>query len=70
MMELMNDISLELNEERRREVVSDTMRVARAANRLLRESAAVALVTTGQWLSGDTSDDRMQSRMRVGSDCV
>jgi hypothetical protein len=44
MMELMNDLALQLNEERRREVALDTMRAIRAAN-ALRPAADLTLVT-------------------------
>ena len=74
MMELMNDLALELNESRRRELALDAMRAVRASNGGLRRSAAVALVAAGQWLAGDpVATDRQPSpaqKMQVSGDCV
>jgi len=74
MMELMNDLALELNESRRRELALSTMSDAGAANGGLRRSAALALVAAGQWLAGDTvATDRRPSpapKMQVSGDCI
>jgi hypothetical protein len=74
MMELMNDVALELNEERRHELALDAMRAARAANGGLRQSTALALVAAGQWLAGDSpAQDRQAAnlpKMQVSGDCV
>jgi hypothetical protein len=75
MLELMNDLALELNESRRRELALDEMRAARASGGGLRRSAAHALVAAGEWLSGDlVAPDRQSSspapKMQVSGDCV
>jgi hypothetical protein len=74
MMELMNDVALELNESRRRELALDTMREVRAPNGGLRGSTALALVAAGQWLAGDSvATDRQPSpapKMQISGDCV
>jgi hypothetical protein len=74
MMELMNDVALELNESRRRELALDTMRAARASNGGLRRTTALALVAAGQWLAGERfAADRQPSpapKMQVSGDCI
>ena len=73
MMELMNDLALELNESRRRDLAMDTMREVRAYNGGLRRSAALALVAAGQWLAADTAEETRLSpapKMQVTGDCV
>jgi hypothetical protein len=74
MMELMNDLALELNESRRRELALSTMSEVRASNGGLRRSTALALVAAGQWLAGERPvEDRQPSpapRMQVSGDCI
>jgi hypothetical protein len=73
MLELMNDLALELNESRRRELALAEMRAARASGGL-RRSSALALVAAGQWLAGDPAAADVQPspapRMQVSGDCV
>lgn len=73
MMELMNDLSLELNEERRREVALDTMHAAHATNDVVRRSVAFGLVAVGQWLATEPAAELEPSparSMQVTGDCV
>ncbi len=74
MMELMNDLALELNESRRRELALDTMRAVRASSGGLRRSTALALVAAGHWLAGDpAAEDRQPSpapKMQASGDCI
>lgn len=77
MMELMNDLGLELNEVRRREVALATMRAAHAGNGGVRRSAALALVAAGQWLAGEPSEKPLRPspaaaapNMQISGDCI
>ena len=73
MMELMNMEALRVGAERRREVLEQTMRDAKASEGL-RHAAGLALVAFGQRISGDEPEPQPQSQwtpaMKPAGDCI
>jgi hypothetical protein len=73
MMELMNELGLELNEGRRREVALDDMRALRAprGSSWTRQAAGNALVALGGWLEGSPSTTSLSpATAKISGDCV
>jgi hypothetical protein len=73
MMELMNTFSLELNEQRRREIALDDMRAIRAerGSSWTRQAAGIALMTAGRWLEGTPSATSLSpATARASGDCA
>jgi hypothetical protein len=68
MMELMSYQALETGAQRRREVVLDAMRAARASNTRLRQIAGMVLVGIGQMIAGERPV--ASARLRTSSDCL
>ena len=68
MMELMSYQALETGAQRRREVVLETMRAARASNTRLRQAAGTVLVGIGQMIAGERSV--VSARLRTSNDCL
>jgi hypothetical protein len=72
MMEVMNQVALELGAERRREVLSESMRAARVNESRVRQVAGAALVAAGSWVAGERRPSPVTAgaTMQPSGDCL